>query len=135
VVELEDLPTGRIKKLAAGGYLLLALTEGNDLYGWGGHPGRPAFIEEVSGDPTPLLIEEKDIADCAVGESHAIVLTTEGEVYVIGDNTNGQLGMAVEKVVAWTKVPINLAPGSSVSSVACGPRNSFVLVNKNTNKS
>jgi regulator of chromosome condensation len=126
------LPTGKITKLATGGYLLMALTEGNDIYAWGGHPSRPAVIEEVSGQPTPLIVEDQDIVDCAVGESHAIVLTSEGEVYAVGNNTNGQLGLPVEKAASWTKVPLDSRPGSSISAIACGPRNSFLIVNKNT---
>ncbi|RYO86529.1 hypothetical protein DL766_003026 [Monosporascus sp. MC13-8B] len=55
VRELEELPTGKIKKIVAGGYVVLGLTEGNDLYAWGGHPGRPALIEGISGSPTPMV--------------------------------------------------------------------------------
>lgn len=132
--ELQDLPTGKIKKIAAGGYVLLALTEGNDLYAWGGHPGRPALIEGISGSPTPVIVEEHDITDCAVGESHIIVLTEEGHVYVVGDNTNGQLGLPVKRVASWAKVTMPFTSGQSsvvvvvvVVAVEAGPRSSFVL--------
>lgn len=132
--ELQDLPTGKIKKIAAGGYVLLALTEGNDLYAWGGHPGRPALIEGISGSPTPVIVEEHDIMDCAVGESHIIVLTEEGHVYVVGDNTNGQLGLPVKRVASWAKVTMPFTSGQSsvvvvvvVVAVEAGPRSSFVL--------
>lgn len=125
--ELQDLPTGKITKIAGGGYVLLALTEGNDLYAWGGHPGRPALIEGISGSPMPVIVEEHDITDCAVGESHIIVLTEEGHVYVIGDNTNGQLGLADSKVASWTKVAVPLALGQSIMAVEAGPRSSLVL--------
>ncbi|KAI0137271.1 regulator of chromosome condensation 1/beta-lactamase-inhibitor protein II [Xylariales sp. AK1849] len=135
VTDLDDLPTGRIRMLAAGGYLLMALTEGHDLYAWGGHPGRPAIIEELSGSPSPVVVEEKDITDCAVGESHAIVLTSDGDIYAIGDNTNGQLGIPDGKVASWNKILLNSKAGSSVSAVVCGPRSSFALVRNNTDAS
>lgn len=127
VEELQELPTGRIRKISAAGYVILALTEGHDLYAWGGHPGRPALLEDLSADPMPIVIEESDIVDCAAGESHLIVLTSDGDVYVIGSNTNGQLGLPVDEAKSWTKVPLNLGAGHVVFGVEAGQRTSFVL--------
>ncbi|KAG6360094.1 hypothetical protein INS49_011150 [Diaporthe citri] len=83
VIALQDLPTGAISKIAAGGYMLAALTTGNDLYIWGGHPGRKTVPSDTTDEPTPVDIEGNDIADVAVGETHIIVLTTNGDVLVI----------------------------------------------------
>ncbi|KAI1846457.1 hypothetical protein JX266_007354 [Neoarthrinium moseri] len=135
VMELDDLPTGKIVKIAAGGYLLMALTEGNDIYAWGGHPGRPAIIEEVSRSPAPVVVEDNDIADCAVGESHAVLLTVEGDIFAIGVNTNGQLGLPGETRTSWTKLPFDAEAGLAASAVFCGPRNTFVLARKDFNAS
>ncbi|KAL2136673.1 hypothetical protein VTI74DRAFT_2405 [Chaetomium olivicolor] len=132
VPDLEDLPTGPITKLAAGGYLLAALTAGNDLYCWG-HAGRSTFPPELSDTPTPVVIDDKDVVDVTVGEVHMLVLTSEGEVYVIGDNTNGQLGLpGVKSTTTWTRVNLGsvLAKGETVTGVAAGPRNSFLVVKK-----
>ncbi len=90
---LEDLPTGPISKIAAGGYVLAALTSGRDLYYWGCYPGRPAMLNDVSADPTPAEVEDKDIVDVGVGDLHMIVLTADGQVFVIGDNGNGQIAL------------------------------------------
>ncbi|KAI5928035.1 RCC1/BLIP-II [Camillea tinctor] len=130
IEELEDLPTGKIVKVAAAGYVILALTEGHDLYAWGGHPGRQAILGDLSGSPTPVLVEENDIVDCSIGESHIIVLTENGDVYVIGDNSNGQLGLAVEKTATWVKVPLSLEEAHSVIGVRAGPRSSFILTKR-----
>ncbi|KAI1506511.1 RCC1/BLIP-II [Biscogniauxia marginata] len=130
VEELEDLPTGKIVKIAAAGYVVLALTEGHDLYAWGGHPGRQAILEGLSGSPSPVLIEENDILDCAVGDSHIIVLTLDGDVYVIGDNTNGQLGLQAYKSITWVKVPLPSETAQSVVSVKSGQRSSFILMKR-----
>ncbi|KAI1210306.1 RCC1/BLIP-II [Annulohypoxylon truncatum] len=127
VEELEDLPTGKIIKIFAAGYLILALTEGYDLYAWGGHPGRRAILEGLSGSPIPVVIKESDIIDCGVGESHMIVLTSEHEVYVIGDNTNGQLGLSVKEARAWTRISLQLRVGQIVCGVSAGQRTSFIL--------
>lgn len=128
VIALQDLPTGPIAKIAAGGYMLAALTTGNDLYLWGGHPGRKTVPVDVSDEPTPIVINELDIADVAVGEAHLIVLTTEGTVFVIGDNGNGQLGLPIESTDTWRQVDLNLKEGSRAIAVAAGPRNSFVII-------
>lgn len=127
VEELEDLPTGKIKKISAAGYLVLALTEGCDLYVWGGHPGRQALLEGLSSSPVPLVVEEKDITDCGVGESHIIVLTSEGDVYSIGENASGQLGLPLKEARSWTKVPLCLRAGRVVCGVEAGWRTSFIL--------
>ncbi|KAK8039235.1 hypothetical protein PG993_007646 [Apiospora rasikravindrae] len=130
VAELEDLPTGKVQKLAAAGYLLMALTEGNDLYAWGGHPGLPGFLDDISASPSPVVIEDHDVADCAVGQSHAVVLTVSGEVYTAGANGNGQLGITTETDSPWSRVPFSPGPDRTILSVACGPRNSFMIVQK-----
>ncbi|CAK7198921.1 hypothetical protein SEUCBS139899_001589 [Sporothrix eucalyptigena] len=88
VTALEDLPTGPIVKLAAGGYVLAALTRGRDLYCWGGYPGRrPMVLEDLTGEPSPIVVlvtadegndKEADIADIGVGDGHMIVLTADG---------------------------------------------------------
>lgn len=125
---LQDLPTGPISKIAAGGYMLAALTAGNDLYLWGGHPGRKTVPADISEEPTPVVIDEQDVADVAFGEAHIIVLTTEGKVHVIGQNGNGQLGLSINLTDSWTQVDLNLSKGKRAIGVAAGPRNSFIIV-------
>ncbi|KAJ2993852.1 hypothetical protein NUW58_g1716 [Xylaria curta] len=128
VEDLEGLPSGKIKKVAAGGYTILALTEGHDLYGWGGHPARQTAFDTPSSTPSPVVVEENDILDCSVGEAHMIVLTTGGDVYVVGDNTNGQLGVASGKTVKWKQVPFS-SQGEVIVGVKAGQRSSFIVTN------
>lgn len=129
VVALQGLPTGRIAKLAAGGYMLAAVTTGNDLYLWGGHPVRKTVPTEVTDEPTPIVVEEEDIVDVAIGQSHLLVLTTQGRVYVIGENRNGQLGLAsIATVDTWTPIDLNLQQGSRAVALAAGPRASFIMI-------
>ncbi|KAI0873874.1 regulator of chromosome condensation 1/beta-lactamase-inhibitor protein II [Hypoxylon argillaceum] len=126
VEDMEDLPSGKIEKIAAGGYTVFALTEGHDLYAWGGHSARQPILEGLSGGPSPVDVEENDILDCSVGETHMIVLTTAGDVYVIGENTNGQLGLPLERTTTWEKVPMSLS-GEAIVSVKAGQRGSFIV--------
>ncbi|KAI0147758.1 regulator of chromosome condensation 1/beta-lactamase-inhibitor protein II [Xylariaceae sp. FL1272] len=128
VEDLLDLPSSKITKIAASGYVLCALTSENDLYAWGGHPGRAPILDSLSDSPSPVVIEEHDIADVAVGETHIIALATTGEVYVVGSNNNGQLGLPdVDKTTTWTKVPVSLKPGETITGVRAGPRSSFII--------
>ncbi|KAK7740180.1 hypothetical protein SLS63_001380 [Diaporthe eres] len=130
VTALQDLPTGPISKIAAAGYMLAALTTGSDLYIWGGHPGRKPVPADIDEEPTPVDIEENDIADVAVGETHVIVLTTNGDVFVIGENGNGQLGLSSKSEESWARVPLGLKDGRRVVGVQAGARNSFLLIHK-----
>ncbi|KAK4098272.1 RCC1/BLIP-II [Parathielavia hyrcaniae] len=132
VTDLDDLPTGPITKLAAGGYILAALTAGNDLYCWG-HAGRSPILDDLSDTPSPVVIDDKDVIDVAVGEAHMLVLTSDREVYVIGENNNGQLGLpGVPSTKTWTRIDLSavLTSGQTVTGVAAGPRNSFLIVGK-----
>ncbi|TLD21124.1 hypothetical protein PspLS_09028 [Pyricularia sp. CBS 133598] len=136
VIDLDELPTGNIIKIAAGGYTLAAITSGHDLYCWGGHPGRKQIVEGVSPSlgPVPVVVEDdSDVVDFAVGDSHAIVLTNKGEVFVTGENTNGQLGVVdspAQSNGTWIKVGLNLENELPVG-VAAGPRTSFITTKSN----
>lgn len=128
VPDLNDLPTGNVVKIAANGYMLAALTDAGDLYCWGGHPARPPIIEGLNGIPNLVDIDGKDIADVAVGDSHMIVLADDDRVMVIGNNTNGQLGLPAEKATTWTEVPLELGEESTVMAVRAGPKTSFLII-------
>ncbi|KAK4039125.1 E3 ubiquitin-protein ligase HERC2 [Parachaetomium inaequale] len=133
VTDLDELPTGPITKLAAGGYILAALTAGKDLYCWG-HAGRsPLTLDNLSDAPSPVVIDDKDILDVAIGEAHMLVLTADRAVYVLGANTNGQLGLpGVSSAKTWARIDLDavLGKGEIVTGVAAGPRNSFLMVHK-----
>ncbi|PNP48005.1 hypothetical protein THARTR1_10424 [Trichoderma harzianum] len=137
-----------VKCVAAGGTAVAALTTSGSVYVWGSsspsstaskasgsshrHRRGHAF-QQLSGMPNYTDIGDgKDVVDVALGESHAIALTADGLVYVIGENNNGQLGIgkATERAEEWIKVPFNAAEGSKIVGVAAGPRASFILTAK-----
>ncbi|UPK94990.1 hypothetical protein LCI18_005925 [Fusarium solani-melongenae] len=127
-----------IKKVAAGGYTLAALTDGGGLYLWGmqspGSQSRHQAFADLSGIPNYVEVDgDKDVQDIALGESHAIALTTDGCVYVVGDNTNGQLGLGSDSkspVESWVKVPFIIPSGWDIVGVEAGPRSSFIVTAK-----
>jgi alpha-tubulin suppressor-like RCC1 family protein len=112
--------------------MLAALTVGNDLYCWG-HAGRSLILDGLSDIPSPVVVDDKDTVDVAVGAAHMLVLTSDREVYVIGDNTNGQLGLpGIAATKTWNRIDLTalLKRGEAVTGVAAGPRNSFLIVGK-----
>lgn len=123
------MPTGKICKIASGGYYSAALTTSNDLYLWGGRPGQPKIVDDLEDYPTPVDVNGLDWNDVAIGHDHIIALSTEGEVWVIGDGSNGQLGLGTvtDVVREWRKVPLNLG-GAKVSGVHAGYKCSFLLI-------
>ena len=130
--------------------MLACLTTGNDLYIWGDPRRLPPPLRTIffNGDdcddqdgPVPVVItdtkgnEVDGIVDVAMGTEHMIALTDQGEIYVIGDNSWGQLGLGVEieYVPKWEKVPLCLDNGGSgkkkeIKAVAAGPWTSFLIV-------
>jgi alpha-tubulin suppressor-like RCC1 family protein len=78
-----------------------------------------------------VVVNDEDIVDVAIGDSHMLILTaTEGTVYCIGSNRNGQLGLGgrVQSVDAWTAPEIRLGHKQRVLSVTAGSKTSFAIV-------
>ncbi|UKZ78377.1 hypothetical protein TrVFT333_006114 [Trichoderma virens FT-333] len=136
-----------VKCVTAGGSVVAALTTSGSVYVWGSSTSSTApkasdssrrhrrghAFEQLSGIPNYTEIDNgKDVEDVALGESHAIALTADGLIYVIGENNNGQLGIgnAIERTGTWINVPFKAARGSKIVGVAAGPRASFILTGK-----
>ncbi|KAM0352957.1 hypothetical protein ACHAPU_001841 [Fusarium lateritium] len=124
-----------IKKITAGGYTIAALTESGGLYIWGmkppGSQNRGNAFTDLNSMPNYVEVDgEKDVQDIAIGESHAIALTTDGCIYVVGDNVNGQTGLGKDVkdlVESWVRLNFNPNSGWEVVAVDAGPRSSFIV--------
>ncbi|RKF76327.1 putative serine threonine-protein kinase nek9 [Golovinomyces cichoracearum] len=127
VESLSYLPTGPIKKISSGGYMTAALTEGNDLYVWGGHPGQPGILDSLASDPMPINIEGADIIDIAVGFDHILALTLERRLYTIGFGHHGQLGVNSKQQCQWKEVMLFPKKGQHIIKVYAGYKTSFVV--------
>jgi len=123
------LPTGKVRKIASGGYHTAALTTGNDLYLWGGRPGQTKILDELEDYPMPVDVDGNDWVDVAVGQDHIVALSTEGDVWVVGEGGNGQLGLAkdITMLREWRKVELDL-DGMKVSRVYAGYKNSLLII-------
>ncbi|KAL7785818.1 regulator of chromosome condensation 1/beta-lactamase-inhibitor protein II [Trichoderma ceciliae] len=140
-------PDDAVKRVTAGGTAVAALTSSSgSVYVWGSAPSaasksssnsharrRGHAFQDLSGMPNYTEIDGgKDVADVALGEAHAVALTTDELIYVIGENNNGQLGLGrdIERAETWTNVPFKPAGGYKIAGVAAGPRASFILTDK-----
>ncbi|KAM0336379.1 hypothetical protein ACHAPQ_004234 [Fusarium lateritium] len=134
IEDLSDLGEP-IKKIAAGGYTVAALTDSGGLYLWGmkppGSQSRRNAFTELNSIPNYVEVDgEKDVQDIAIGESHAIALTTDGCIYVVGDNTNGQIGLGdggKDFIESWHEIDFIPHAGWEVVTVEAGPRSSFIV--------
>ncbi|KAM3513538.1 hypothetical protein MY11210_002825 [Beauveria gryllotalpidicola] len=123
-----------VQHITACGYAAAALTKSGSVYIWGQHPQSRSkelpFFPGLTRFPNYTEIGGgKDIADIALGETHGIALTKEGDVYVVGNNESGQLGIpSVTSVSTWTKLEFSPPQGAVVTGVAAGPHTSFILV-------
>ena len=95
----------RVREVSAGGRHTLAVTTEGELFGWGsnavgqlglawnagglgnGTPGSDLPIQIGVGDA------QTSVQSASAGEEHSLVLTDNGEVYAMGDNSNGALGL------------------------------------------
>lgn len=135
VHHLSDLGES-VVKVVGGGFAVGLLTEGGSLYIWGaesvGSNKRVQPFPSLNIIPNYVEVDRaKDVQDVAFGESHAIALTTDGCVYVIGENTNGQVGTGKEfksTAKTWVKADLKIPPESRVVAVAAGPRSSLILM-------
>lgn len=137
VTDLTTLGDG-IQKISAGGYNIAALTESGALYVWGALPSltqcRHHTFPNISRIPNYIQVDgEKDVTDVSLGAYHAIALTTDECVYVIGANFNGQLGLGgdvPEAVENWTKVDFKVRQGWEITGVEAGDSSSFIMTAK-----
>lgn len=116
---------------------MAALTESGSIYIWGtpsaGTHRRTQAFSELLDIPNYVEIDDgKDVQDVAIGDSHAIALTTDGCLYVIGENSNGQLGLGHDtlRTESWTRLAFEPELDCKVAGVAAGPMSSFIVVSR-----
>ena len=128
-----------IVKIACGGWIGAALSEDRSLYLWGATtPGTKETIKCLrdAGSDRVALVDlpaasdgsPPDICDVAVGDNHVAVITQDFQLFVAGENKNGQLGLACQEPFFedWQ----NVAPLGVCRSVMCGPKQTFVVFSK-----
>lgn len=73
-----------------------------DLYAWGLNDNHQLGQLEISPRDRQVIIPRKvkdefQIQDIKCSQSHSLILTKSGQVFVLGNNSNGQLGLNVQQ--------------------------------------
>ncbi|KAI4258681.1 MAG: hypothetical protein LQ352_001107 [Teloschistes flavicans] len=136
----------RIRKVAAGANMIAALSYEKDVYVWG-HAVPQPLEEDRTGfsklmNPTNAdgeaeevhlvdLPGDADVDDVVVGTRHIAVLTTKGEIWGMGTNEYGQLGLGKEVKGTdgkWIKCFNGKEHGGSVVEMAAAPMATLIVV-------
>jgi hypothetical protein len=122
----------KIDRIDSRGWVFGALSDSGDLYLWGrDKPGTDdAVLAHLLDDEVRLVEGEmiEDIKDFAVGNGHIVVANADGEVWTVGENRNGQLGVSTgdeTMSTSWRKVA-SVKP-NEVVGVAAGDLTSFLV--------
>ncbi|CAI0403914.1 unnamed protein product [Linum tenue] len=120
-----------LKSIACGGAHTLFLTESGQVFATGLNDFGQLGISDSSSYVTePVLVSglEKEIVQISAGYHHSGAITVDGELYVWGRNSNGQLGLgkkAGKSVCIPTKV--ELLSGISIKMVALASEHSVAV--------
>ncbi|KAK3583560.1 hypothetical protein CHS0354_026149 [Potamilus streckersoni] len=94
---IEDLQGFGVKKVASGAQFSVALTKDGRVFTWGQDRliGQPYSRSRNHVRPQQVVtLAGYFIEDIAVGAEHTVALTSSGEVWAWGNNTDGQLGLS-----------------------------------------
>jgi alpha-tubulin suppressor-like RCC1 family protein len=126
IPQLVSLPPGNVPVLATCGALFsTALTDKGTLFAWGdnsngqlgqGNTRSSSSPLEVTGLPSPVI-------DVACGHYHILVILENGDLYVWGRNSSGELGLGHNHNVF---TPFK-SPQTNIAQIACASCHSFTI--------
>jgi alpha-tubulin suppressor-like RCC1 family protein len=123
--------------IAAGTEFSMALDNSGTVWAWGLNDNSQLGSSTLF--PTDQYVPVKIttlpvITQIAAGQSHALVVDTNGSVWAWGNNSNGQLGIGATDITSYSTFPVQINPSvlSGVASVAAGDLNSFALKSDGT---
>ncbi|KAF1568686.1 UNVERIFIED_CONTAM: X-linked retinitis pigmentosa GTPase regulator, partial [Eudyptes robustus] len=106
----------------------LVYTEKGNVYAAGGNSEGQLGLGDTEERTTFHLIRfftnQHKIKQLAAGSYTSAAVTEDGQLFVWGDNSEGQIGLADE---AWVSVPCQVDVGKPVSSVSCGYYHSALI--------
>ena len=128
---LVSLPgaTGPVTQIAAGEDHSLAVTSTGQLYAFGDNEyGQLGAAANENPNPTPMLVNlpgaTGQVTQIAAGRRDSLAVTSTGQLYSIGENQYGQLGVATNSGPPPTPNPtpalVALPAGTTIDTVARG---------------
>ena len=91
--------------------------------------GQCGFREEKQSEnmitEPKLLMNDKTIKIIACGSRHSMIYKENGELLVIGNNDEGQLG--IKKEIKFTDQPITLMVDKGIKDISLGGSHSLIL--------
>ena len=128
---------GPVVSIAAGAYHSLAVTSTGQLYAFGeNQDGQLGQAANTTANPTPTLVrfprlvgrpnEQPHITAVAAGDDDSFAVTSAGELYAFGDNSNGQLGTPTG-FGSSDPTPTRIILPAPVAAVAAGADYTFAV--------
>lgn len=124
-----------ITTLKAGGSHQLVLTADGKAFGWGSNNSGQLGNTLATSSQSPVPVKDDDVLAgktlvvIAVGSSHNLALSTNGELFSWGNNFNGQLGDASKSNRAQPVAVVanGALAGKTITAVAAGDSHSLAL--------
>jgi RCC1 and BTB domain-containing protein len=118
-IKLDGFDGEKVVAISCGSRHSMALTEEGHIYSWGcnefGQLGIDKSSElfrklKISNEPKLVKVKDKDknrilFEKISCGKSHSLMLSRDGNIYVIGNNEFGQLGIGINKN---QRIPVKL---------------------------
>jgi len=122
VQALKDIP---IKQVACGNGFSIILTESGEVFSCGisdyGQTGLGSTAELSVRLPTKIRsLRDKKVAQVSAGDYHSACITEDGELYIWGLGSDGQIGNGTTKLHNITPCLVESLKGKKIMQVACG---------------
>ncbi|KAK8791094.1 hypothetical protein WA158_005725 [Blastocystis sp. Blastoise] len=121
---------GKINRVFCGNDSSFALSSKGHMYSWGGNEQGQLGHQDLNNKRLPKKISALremniEISKLAVGARHVLMLTTKTQLYSMGENVYGQLGLNIKNNMQW--VPKEIKTSKEVTHIAAGDSHSLFL--------
>jgi alpha-tubulin suppressor-like RCC1 family protein len=129
------IPNGTtFTQISAGGFHALALSSTGKVYAWGeDYEGEAGNNTEHTNQPVPVAVTFPagvTITQISAGYEHDLALSSTGQLYAWGDNSDGELGDNAAESQANAPVAVSagaIAPGTQIVQIVAGKFFSLAL--------
>ncbi len=127
----KDISTREMKKIAAGYYSSFFIAPDGSVYAAGSNMyGQLGLSNTIGNQSSPIKMQlpaGTEAVGVAAGNNHTLVLDSDGNVYGVGKNNDGELGIGSTSELEETPVKMQLPTGSKIVRIAAGHYHSLLL--------